>query len=294
MRLGEEETMRQIGLLLFASVLLVGTVAVSPPSGTTSAQDGDAGATISALQTEVAELKTQVAGSVPTATPTVAPRATVSTEPQVLAEGLELLYYYTVEDGSSITLLGEVRNTTDQRLDAPYFKITFLDQDGNIVGTTNASAALVTIGPEETLPFETSIYDLERDEWQQEEIQACDWPSEFYVNEGYGESATLRLEEVEEVEKSLDRLEIEGKVHNSGEEPVARVAVLAFVYLPDGRYAGSTRAWIDVAIPPGKTARFTLSGGSYEIPGLNLLRTDDDYTYRLWVGTEPGATVHMC
>jgi len=289
-------TVTRIGLVVLAVVLVAGLLAGIRPSGATNLQqhDSDADATINALQTQVSGLQTEVATLAPTPTATQAPRPAVSTEPQPLADGLELLYYYTIEDESSVTLLGEVRNTTEQRLDSPYFEITLLDIDGNIVGTTNAKPALVTIGPGETMPFETSINDIERDEWHSEEIVSCTWPSEFYVSEGYGELPTLQLQDVEEVEQSGDRLEVEGKVLNSGDTPVERVEVIAFVYLPDGRYAGHASERIDVPIPPGKTARFSLDGGSYDIPGLDLLGGDDNYTYRLWVGTEPGSRVYLC
>lgn len=290
--------MTKIGLTALATVLLIGIFVGILPSGATNLQDSNAEATISALQTEVSQLKTQVATTAPTATATQAPRPTVPAELQVLADGLELLYYYTIEDGSSITILGEVRNTTDQWLDSPYLKIVFLDSDENIVDTDNFGMALVTIGPGESMPFETTIYDVNQDEWNHEEISVCDWPSDFYVSEGYGESPTLQLQDVEEIEKSGDRLHIEGKVFNSGKAPVERVEVNAFVYLSDGKYAGHDSTQIDVAIPPGKTARFTLDGGSYEIPGLDSmdgwLSINHNYTYRLWVGTEPNARVYSC
>lgn len=156
--------MTKIALMALATVLLVGIFAGALPSSATDLQDNNTEATISALQTEVSQLQTQVATTAPTPQATQVPHPTVTSEPQTLAEGLELLYHYTIEDESSTTLLGEVRNTTDQWLDSPYFEIILLDVDGNIVGTTNASPALVTIGPGGTMPFEADIYDIERDE----------------------------------------------------------------------------------------------------------------------------------
>jgi hypothetical protein len=262
--------------------------------GLAQGQDTDAEAPIAALHTQVPQRQTQVAGTMPTAPATAVPRPTVATQPQMLTNEWELLYYYAIEDDSSTTLLGEVRNTTGQRLGSPYLEITLLDAEGNIVGVTNGSPALVTTDPGEATPFEATFSDIRRDEWYQAHIAACEWGSKYYVEEGYGELPALQLQSVEEAEKSADRLEIEGKVFNSGSTPVEQVQVTALVYLPDGRYAGHATARIDVPIPAGKTARFNLEGWGYNVPALELPETGDNYSYRLVVGTEPGARVYGC
>jgi hypothetical protein len=286
--------MKRMWLIAVAALLLTGLFAGTHPSDAINAQDTNAEATISALQTQVSGLQTQVATLSPTPTGTPAPLPTVATEPQMLTEGLELLYYYAVAEGSSTTLLGEVRNTTDQVIGSPYFEIILLDADGNIVGTTNASPALVTTGPGESIPFEARASDVARDEWHQATITACEWGSEYYVEEGYGPSPTLQLQEVVEAEKSSDQLVIKGVVLNSGDAPAEPVQVKALVYLPDGRYAGHASTFIDVPIPAGKTARFSLEGRTYNVPALDFPEIGDSYSYRLWVGTEPSAKVYAC
>lgn len=287
--------MTRTNAAVIATTFVVCLVAGLLSSSATSVRDvAGADATIAALQTEVAEFTAQVAERTPAATATPAPGTAVPSEPHLLAEGLELLYSYMVADGARSIVMGELRNTTDQRWDSPYLQLTAVDREGAIVGTTEVRAALVTIDAGETVPFERIVYEIDRAAWHSETFTVCEWTLTRYVDQGYGASPDLHLQEIQEIEQSSDQLHIEGEVLNSGNTPIENVTVHGFVYLPDGRFAGVVRTRIESPIPPDQTARFSLSGTAADLPGLGLPEAGDGYTYQLWVGTEPRTTLHWC
>lgn len=269
-------------------LLLASFLAAIRSSDMGSIQDGrDAEATIGVLQTQVAELQTQVATVPPKSTATPTPLPTVATEPQTLSNEWELLYYHAIEKESSTAILGEARNASDQRIGAPHLALTLLDAEGNILDTVYARPAIVALDPGDVMPFEADVTTVERSEWQLATITACEWGPQLYIEGEYGTSSALVLQDVEEHEKSDERLTIEGTVLNNGLTPIDEVHIKALVYLPDGRFAGTTTTWIDASIPSGKTARFHIDDGIRGVPAFSVPGIGSDYSYRLWVGTEP-------
>jgi hypothetical protein len=279
-------------------VLLV--VAVPARGRSAGAQDG-AGATIEALQTKVADLeaenrqlKTEVAapnGRQATAPPTpTQARTPVVSNPVELAPGLELLSYRFVYSGiyraegdhKATWVLGEIRNTTDQMLDAPGLKFILLDGDGNIVGDISGDPILPVIRPGQTMPIESGIFGDEPkpSEWQTEQIELCgEWGSTESV-ERYDPTG-LELRNVDASQTS-DSLSFKGNVFNGTDHPAEGVYVKAAIYDKDGRFSGWFWTALDVAIPVGKSARFQFnSGGDPHDPvGVAGL----GYSYELWVG----------
>lgn len=233
--------------------------------------------TIEALETRVAELEATLAANRPTPTSTPAPRPTLDTEPMQLTSDTELLYYYVVPNSQNeAAIFGEVRNISEVAVASPYVKFTLFDAEGNIVDTVTARPLFSYVGPGETVPVEASYTGLPMGEWATEEIVGCGNVSTDPLPEG------LSVEDVNEVRKTATALEIEGKVRNGSSEPIDRVAVRAILFRPDGRFGGFGSALINSAIPPGKTARFTLSAYGSNMAGI--IDAGGTYTYTVIPG----------
>ena len=259
------------------------------------AQTVDPYATIAALETRVSELETTLApGETPTPAPT---RPPVSNDvPTVLADGLELLYYYFVDtDFGGALVLGEVRNTTNRTLDGPTLQFAYLDADGNILGTSRVSSVFNVIPAGQTMPIEgdTGSEDLPVGSWAREEIELCTWSGKE-TNPKYSAEG-LELQDVKETEREGEKLQIEGVVRNNSTGPAENVYVRALVYSQDDKYAGVIWTNIEVAIPSNKTARFTLDEGINRFSPSNPLEVaGPNYTYELRVSRDSGVRVSMC
>lgn len=212
------------------------------------------------------------------------------TEVIELAPGLEILSYRFVHSGiyraasdeRATFVLGEIRNTTDQILDAPGLQFVLLDGDGNIVSTIYADPILPVIQPGQTMPFESAIFgdEPEPSEWTTEQIVVCgDWGTANRLEQF--DPIGLELRETEEI-RTEDTLSINGNVFNGTTQPAEGVYVKAAVYDTDGRFSGWLWTVVDVAIPAGKSARFqfTSSGNPHDPLGV----AGSGYTYELWVG----------
>jgi hypothetical protein len=288
-----------VGASVLVSMCLPG-IALSPVVFPALAQDG-AKATVEALQTRVAELEAEnsrlmtavaappveAAASTPTARKEKTP---ASAEVVELAPGLELLSYRFVYSGlyradsdeKATFVLGEMRNTTNQALDAPGLKFVLLDGEGNIVGDINGDPILPVIQPGETMPFESAIFgdEPEPTEWETEQIEICGaWGSTD--NMAGFDPTGLELRDVEETETG-ENLSVSGSVFNGAEQPAEGVYVKAAVYDEGGRFAGWFWTALDVAIPAGKSARFSLDGSGDPQDPLGV--AGPGYSYELWVG----------
>jgi hypothetical protein len=255
---------------------------------------------VEALETRVAALETAVA-ALPTPTrddPTAAAVATelvptVAAEPVMLADGLELLYFYVAARekpcrfncNTTALILGEMRNGTDRALDTPGLTFTFLDGSGNVLGAVTASGLLQVMEPGQVMPFEAAITeeDPQLGQWDREEITLADpWGTDTGV-ELFGGSR-LEIRDERETAHDEDGFRLEGAVYNGFAYPVKGAIVQAAIYDPDGRYAGRSGSYDlpGVTIPPGKTAAFVIDSGYGPFDPVAL--TGPDYTYRLMVG----------
>jgi hypothetical protein len=260
------------GWAVAASVLVLMSAILSGRSseaqGTTPSPASDQ-ATISALQTENADLKTQLAESIsPTATPQPA-RPTVAASPVPLADDLALLYYDFKKDSAGTTrILGEIKNTSDHTTDAPSIGFVFYDKDGDILGTSYALPLYLVIGKAKAMPFEGTVdAQVSRaGRWDHVEVKICRWNQSDI--EKYN-IKSLKLQQVQETTRSGNKLLIEGSVKNTGADDVSYVAVAAAIYGPDGHYAGSIVDYLLLPVPAGKSERFTIDDN------VNLFRSND-------------------
>jgi len=278
--------------LLFISLLVL----FSPESNLPVEAVQDPQPTVSYLETRVAELE-----SVLTPTPTVvAGIPTLASEPPIeLAPGLELTQYrfvatgtYGHEPGGDTTaLLGVMRNTTDQDLDAVGIRFTLFDSEGNIVGDISASPLFLVIPAGSTMPFENGIFGDEPTvgSWDSEQIEICGtWPSTDFVERvGLGEG--LEFREVVEEARTDDQLVISGKVYNGTDQPVENVWIRTAVYDSEGWFSGSDWTVIDLTIPVGKTAPFTIGDGLSPIDEIGIAGPGYFYTLSLGFGSSFGA-----
>lgn len=269
---------------VITAVVLLLIVAVMTGTGVGAANNrADPLATVYALQTRVAGDRD--APSTP-AEPTRVPSEREE-EPLPLGAGLQVDYYYFASDdyGNS-HLLGEITNVGEFAVANPYVQFVLYDEAGNVVDAVRLGSVIPVIEPGESAPIEGSISDLLPEEWSTEEVTLCetyDEPSAF-ASDG------LEVRDVEEIRKEQDALEIEGQVYNGGPAPVDGVTVIALAYNEDGRYAGSGRAPLQFEIPAERSGRFDLTAYGMDLAGVE----NDDYTYELWVGITPFATVSRC
>jgi hypothetical protein len=164
--------------------------------------------------------------------------------------------------------------------------VTLLDADENIVGTASPIDLFPIIEPGQTTPLQVVVNDVEQGTWVSEEVQV------FGLDSNDATCSTgLELRDIKETERSFNRLRIEGKVFNGGSIPADGVSIRAAIYRTDGVYAGMISDSIRSAIPPGKTAQFSMFGLPSGMPGLLVPGVDPSYTYRLLVtNTTRGTT----
>lgn len=249
-------------------------------------QESDAEATISALQTQVAELEAMLTPA------SVATRAAIphADEAIELGDGTVLDYYYLVDDGyGGVQVLGEISNPGELDVIAPVVRFTLYDTVGNLIEAPTTSSPLPSLLAGGRIPFSAYVADVSANEIARADVAAC---VAFGDASEFG-SVGLMLESVVEETKTTDRLVVNGLVRNTTDGELDRVAIFALVYLDDGRYAGTGRTIIQAPIPPGRTARFDLSAGDFDFPGVDATNADD-FTYELWAGTVPASTGASC
>jgi hypothetical protein len=254
------------------------------PEAETADQEATAvAARIAALETQVAAQATEIAGmatgSAPIAAATEDPLDVAVTPedpldgvittpapvsagaPLLVSNGIELLYYYFGERSSSdrTPIYGELRNTTNTLMSAPTLNVTFYDADDQIVDTAEVSAVNSILRPGETMPMDGAT-DLAPGTWAREEIDlqgggvANDIALIFYA-EG------LEIQNVNEVEKTLDSLRVLGEIHNTGSKEANLLVVRALIYEADGKYAGYYYGQINAdSVPAGGDVSFEIDG----------------------------------
>lgn len=277
-------------------VVIVIVLSVAYTGGGVEAQDG-AEATIAAQETEIAELRatsqargarinqlrTQIANretDVPVPqgaeTPTTAALAEANVDWAEAVPGIDY-YAYTAEDGfGSVYALGEVRNTTASAIGAPSLSITLLDADANIVASYGLASIYPNVEPGSTTPYQIWLDSVAPGSWTGEEVEVVLFDTGPFT-------CTMEVRDVDEVQKSEDRLVVEGNVFNGGATTADGIIIFAALYRTDGVFAGIITDGSDQgAVPPGKKSRFQISGS---LPaGYSRTKPPGDYTYRLLIG----------
>lgn len=219
-------------------------------------------------------LRAQVAATPP------APRVTW----QDLGNGLSYYTYFAAGLGGAVYQLGELRNDTEAAVRAPVLHGTLLDADGNIVGESYPWPVYPVIAAGGRVPMQIVVNDVHLGDWKsaQMEIYGLLDSSEAACTEA------LALHNIKTT-KTADLLRVTGNVVNGGADPIDHITITAAGYRTDGRYAGMMSTSIQAGVPPGKSARFTLTGAAeYDLPGLSVKPASRTYTYRLLVTSLPG------
>ena len=78
--------------------------------------------------------------------------------------------------------------------------------------------------------------------------------------------------------------DLAGRIKNNGTEPVSDITIIYAVYDSEGIIVGQCYDFLDITIPPGKSAKFTISGSCGFVSDLRDLATGGDpFTYRLMI-----------
>jgi hypothetical protein len=264
-----------------------------------SAADGDgndAEATISALQTRIAELEgkspepaTKPATSTPrpkATTPapdieTPAPAPTPS-DPVPLNDAFELLYYYFAQDASTLYVFGEIRNVSDQPAVAPAVVFTFLDEAGNAYGDQIVWPVVGWVPGGDRVPFQ-----------QLNVLGSALLPGDWAdVSVTAGEPYGI-LEDLDPSNIEIQGIPLEGPVHplhgtiqNNGPESIGPLTITIAYYDEEDRFVGScTGKYLDLAIPPGRSIRLDIPAGGCGFLSIAKQATNANgpFTYRLFI-----------
>lgn len=258
------------------------------PAPTESAKEEDSGAeaTISVLQTQVAELGGE-SSTAPTPQATEAPIEQIPAEPLgnfdsiLLNEDFELLYYYFAVD-TSLYVFGEMRNVSDRPAIAPRVVLTFLDEDGN------------SYGDEVIFPDRSRVPGGERASFQMLNVLGSallpgDW-AEVVVTAG---EPSGTLEDLEPLPVELEGIPLEGPVgplkgmlRNNGPEPIGPVTIQIAFYDNEDRFVGScTGAYLDLTVPPQRSVRLEIPAGGCGFFSVATKATNAEgpFTYRLFL-----------
>ena len=259
-------------------------IAISLASYPVSAQD-DPQATISALETEVAELEAQIADmigveSTPVPSPNVPP---VLAEAIPLTDDFVLLDYYFVESDGDLYAFGEIQNIGVASALAPIVTFTFFDEDGASYGVEELTSEAYWIPAGGRASIQTTNVlggALLPGDWASVEV-GSDVNSFVDLAEVSLDGVEIRDAQVEGAVGELAR----GVLANESSQPVGPISIKVSYYDENGRFIGSCSGdYLDVTIPPGRAVRFSVdTSGScgFVRVSTSLEGNGDPKTYRL-------------
>ena len=76
-----------------------------------------------------------------------------SNEPLEIGAGVEILSYSIVETAGLVEIVGEYRNVTKERINAPAVLFRFVDESANVVEEAFADPSVPTVEPGEVVGF---------------------------------------------------------------------------------------------------------------------------------------------
>jgi hypothetical protein len=267
---------RRLGYLVVAALIMTTGLAFAWTVPTRAQNEVASGteATISALETSVAEQSTQIAilktqspssqrseTGTPTAVSAGGDTPVLSAKPIKISKTFVVLYYYFAEYGQDTYIFGEVQNISEAPALIPDIVFDFLDEQGNSYGTESATPVYRWVPAKGKMAFETTSVmggALRLGDWASEKVSAGD-PYTF-ANLTDLDTSKLVVEGVPEA-GSLDTYsEQEGKIHNTGKSSVGEVYVETLIYDTHGVFVGACSGMSGAKIPAGKSLRFTVSG----------------------------------
>jgi hypothetical protein len=206
--------------------------------------------------------------------------------PPVARTGVELLYLYPQKRLSNLVEFhGELRNSTDQPVEAPEIAATFYDAAGKIVDSvgpsSDAEALVRVIPPGGTAPIDVWT-SLEFGEWAR--LTFVLGPSGPVDPSTVAQGLTL---ERVKVERSANRLVVTGEVVNGGDRFARHIVIRALIYDADGRFADHNSAFVKTMSGAASFDSRLKAGerGSFELEVD--VDAGPDWTYRLVVEGMP-------
>ena len=176
----------------------------------------------------------------PTATPTPMPLDVV-----------HLAFYRT--PAGSLWCMGEVSNQRDESLEVVQLRVTLYDASGQRVGETAGFTAVDVVPGPGTAPFALLLVDAPPG-FASYEVRVLGAEPILYWGNRHGELAVKEIE----WEAAGGMLQVEGVVHNAGQEAATDVEVTVTAYGEDGTVAGVRQ--VEVApLDAGERRSFSLS-----------------------------------
>jgi hypothetical protein len=236
-------------------------------------------ATVEAQATTIAELESATA---PSPTPTTEPAPQVDTEPVDLGSGIFLYSYLLIatDDGGSY-IAADLVNSSGSAIVTPGLTAAYFDADGALLGEDSLLTFISWADVDSHIPYSTSsVLD---DAYDVAEIDRVEFSINLNTFTNYSEVDASNLEVVGVPLEGPDE-GASGRIQNNGSEPVEDITILYTVYDAGGYIVGSCFSYLDIAIPPGKSAKFSVSGSC-----LNISYAEDHtiggkpFSYRLMV-----------
>jgi hypothetical protein len=180
-------------------------------------------------------------------------------------------YAWTTESGY-FCLAGQVRNSSDQWLEAVKIVATYYDQAGGMVGSDFAYTEMDHVAPRDVGVFHLGVETSDLSgEVATYELQAQARPGNTPPCQG------LEVSIANEYMRG-EYYMLEGQVRNNGAESCEAVKIVAGFYNSNGGVVGTDFAYTDMdVVPAGGQSPFTL--GTDELPGYDH--------YQVWIQGRP-------
>lgn len=226
---------------------------------TSAERASDPQATIAALETKVAEQATTIAALQPSPTPKPKKTAvpTPASKPVDLGGGVFLYSYLLTDTDYGPYLAVDLVNSSGSPMLAPNLTASYVDADGASLGDDSLTTFLEWVDTKSHIPYITSsVLDGAYDLSEIADVTFSISP-DTYTDYAEVDASNLKFTGVplEGPDKGVS-----GRVKNTGDTAVKDITIVYAVYDANGNIVGSCYDYLGVSIPPGKSAKFSVSG----------------------------------
>ena len=164
-------------------------------------------------------------------------------------QGIQLVQHTLLEDGKRVTILGEIRNASDQPASKVRVAAVLYDSTEHIIDVGFAYAQRDILEPGAIVPFEIHTISTNGTPDHYRVTAYGDRASEREL----GDQATLEILSTHHVRDSLNDLVIVGEILNTEDVSVAFAKVLVSYYDQNGRLIAArwSYAWAEIIEPQG-------------------------------------------
>lgn len=269
--------------LNYALIAIAVLLAVASSSQVFANQETEPQATIEALQTQVAEQATTIAelSSTPTPVPTVSVVPEASNERIDIGGDIAIASYLLAQEENDLYLFVDLVNESAAPLISPYLTVKFFDSDDNLLGSEQLYADVHWSPPGGHVPYNgESVLDGAYDAIEIADMQFSWQPQDYYsvadVDVSYLEITGVPVEGEEQ--------DVSGRIQNNGSVPVSTIDIYYVTYDSAGIIVGLCWDRLDVTIPAGKSAKFSMSNSCLNVSyGKEASKAGSPFTYRLFL-----------